>query len=414
MRATSDTTSARWARERRRAPPRPACASGDWTSARAARTAGTSPTSIPQTRDTARVKAKVRVSIRGSLSVGSADGSRLSDRGRSDQRDDDAAKTAQASEHGAFDQQLSDEPAMAGAERRANGELVHATRPAREQQVGDIGAHDEQDEPDRAEQRQQCLLPAAQKILSERDNVDANAGVVAGVCRCQVPRDRIHLSARLCHGHAGRKAGDSESPVVDAAVVEQRIVNLPDRNVDVVQERAVAQQAGALGYHADDGMVAAVEGQVAAEDGRVGGEATLPGRLAENGDARGAPLVFVRPEGATEQRLDTECRKEVCRGHRAQEAFGEAAAGERQDAATERSQLLERANLCPPIQVVQVRNRVAVAVLVRPVHHDQAVGVRQGHRIEEGGVKHAERRRRGTDAQREGEYSGEREARSAE
>ena len=57
-----------------------------------------------------------------------------------------------------FDEQLPDDVPSAGAERDADADLVRAMGGARQQQVGDVRAGDQQHEADRAHQRpeQQC------------------------------------------------------------------------------------------------------------------------------------------------------------------------------------------------------------------------------------------------------------------
>ena len=65
------------------------------------------------------------------------------------------ASAADAGQHEALDDQLPDDPRAAGAERDAHRDFLLAADRAREQQVGDIGARDQQHQRDGAEQHQQ-------------------------------------------------------------------------------------------------------------------------------------------------------------------------------------------------------------------------------------------------------------------
>ena len=53
-------------------------------------------------------------------------------------------------EHGGFAQQLTNDPGSPGAERRSHGNLAGARSRTRKKQIGDIGAGDQQHEPDGA------------------------------------------------------------------------------------------------------------------------------------------------------------------------------------------------------------------------------------------------------------------------
>ena len=75
-------------------------------------------------------------------------------------------------EQRALGQQLPNEPAASGAERRAHGQLAVAAQQPRERQVRDVGAGDQQHEPGRAEQDQQHRPRVARQLV-------AHASVVA-------------------------------------------------------------------------------------------------------------------------------------------------------------------------------------------------------------------------------------------
>ena len=63
----------------------------------------------------------------------------------------------------------------AGANRRADGELAAARRGADDEQVGDVGARDQQHEGNRAHQRQDRRTHAADEVVEHRHDVEVEA-----------------------------------------------------------------------------------------------------------------------------------------------------------------------------------------------------------------------------------------------
>ena len=88
-------------------------------------------------------------------------------RGGGDQREDEA-----------LGEELPDHPAATGAERGANRHFPGPRGPAREQQVGDVAARDEQDEADRAEQDEQALPVVADELLHQRRDREGQLRIV--------------------------------------------------------------------------------------------------------------------------------------------------------------------------------------------------------------------------------------------
>ena len=77
------------------------------------------------------------------------------------------ASPAGDSQHAAFGEELTHQPAASGAERGAHGQLALPRRSAREQQVRDVGAGDQQDECDGAEQHEQRRPDVAGQLLAQ-------------------------------------------------------------------------------------------------------------------------------------------------------------------------------------------------------------------------------------------------------
>ena len=73
-----------------------------------------------------------------------------------------------AGENEAFGQQLPHHPQAAGAERGTHGDLALASFGAREQQVRDVRAGDEQEERDRAEQQPDRAADRSDDFVGQR------------------------------------------------------------------------------------------------------------------------------------------------------------------------------------------------------------------------------------------------------
>ena len=82
--------------------------------------------------------------------------------------EDKAERPLATGQHQALGEELPEQPPAAGAERGADGHLPVARRRAREEQVGHIGAGDEEHEGDGAEQDEQRQPHVTDDLLDER------------------------------------------------------------------------------------------------------------------------------------------------------------------------------------------------------------------------------------------------------
>lgn len=96
------------------------------------------------------------------------------DRGDERAREHETGRRRGEREHEALGQQLADDARLASAERGAYGDLARPRRAAREQQVGDVAAGDQQHQADRRQQRQQTLPDVADELLDERHRCEAD------------------------------------------------------------------------------------------------------------------------------------------------------------------------------------------------------------------------------------------------
>ena len=116
--------------------------------------------------------------------------------------------------HETLGEELAHKPAATGAKRRANRELTRAHRSAREQQIRDVDARDEQDQPDGAEQHQESLATVAD------DCVDVASHSPAHILRCR------WVSLGRDGARRRRAASDARANVTLGA---RRAITLSDR-----------------------------------------------------------------------------------------------------------------------------------------------------------------------------------------
>ena len=166
--ATSATTSVLRSRPRVELVPRVPSLSASFRSGREPASAGARPKPTPVTSATAMVNASTRPSSATSLARGSASGLMATSASTPHTASKRPSAAPDRRQEQALGQKLADEPRAPGAERRANGHLAVARRRAREHQVGDVGAGDEQHEPDRAEQHEQRDAHVADDVVEQR------------------------------------------------------------------------------------------------------------------------------------------------------------------------------------------------------------------------------------------------------
>ena len=76
-------------------------------------------------------------------------------------------------EHDAFGEQLPYDSPAPRAKREANRNFFFSDRRAREQQIRNIRAGDQQDEPDRAKQNQKRSLHSLRLLITKQDQIDS-------------------------------------------------------------------------------------------------------------------------------------------------------------------------------------------------------------------------------------------------
>jgi hypothetical protein len=204
----------------------------------------------------------------------------------------DARGAANRRQHDALDEELPQQPAAARADRRSDGDLLLPCCRAREQQIGDVRASDQQHESDRAEQDEQRGLELRRhECLAERDQPRAPFPYFRELA-AQARRDRRHLRLRLRQRHTVAQSADDGDHVVQ-----------PDLLLRIDHERcpdvAAGEHGERRGRDADDRVVNPVQRQRSADEPGIAAEPPTPDSFSDHHDVRRTGTVVALGECAT-------------------------------------------------------------------------------------------------------------------
>ena len=326
--------------------------------------------------------------------------------------DRQAGGAAENAEQHALGQQLADEAFPARAERRPDGDLFLPAGGAGEQQIGDVGARDQQDERHGAEHDEHRDAEVADDGLDERDDVDRERAV-AFVFLPDPRRDPRHVVPRLRHRHAWLQPRHQVVVFVSAprdgvGAERQRqehvhLTDARDRRHDlVVQEEVGPQDAGDLELvlRVAAASAEAVERDAGTDHIRVGAEGALPEAVAQDDDRRLAGRVFIRPQQPSVERLRAEQVEQAGGRQNPFDPLRVLAGQQRAGAALRNRHLLERSVFGADVDELPRRRPVLRDVDAwrsQPQHREPVrVGIRQ--RLEQQRVDDAEDGGVGADA----------------
>ena len=389
---------------------------------------------MPVTKVRAKVKARMRQSGSARISSGCVVGWNQPDQStRHPDGEQQAQQAAGDREHQALDEQLPDELPARRAQRQPDRDLPLARKRARDEQVGHVGAGDQEDEADHAHQddeRRREVVP--ERGVADRGLLDAQLALEELLAVVGRPVLRAlqgalvlanlreeHLERRLCRfdGLARLQAREYLHPPRSRAA---HLEPVPLRHDDGLHQQRDAERrrAGrihtrkAAGRDADDRHRIVVDEDLPADRRRIEGEAAIPVVVAQHDD-RMAPvdlIVFLRVEDASRRRSHAEHGEEVARHHLGVHALGLVldADGRGHEPAGDHLGQRLGALLVLLINRIRVHARAHVAAVVRPllVEHHQFIGVLHGQptqqdlideRVDSGVRADAERQRQDRD-----------------
>ena len=290
----------------------------------------------------------------------------------------------------------------AGSERRPHGELALPRGAGGQQQVGQVGAGDEQHDADGRSEHQQAAPRASHHRLEQRRHPHRLAVVAGRELLLQPGGDGGEVGARLVERRRRRQPAHAADEV-PAAIGGGRVE--PERQEDVGGAvRVLLDVAIARRQHADHGVGLRVHPHRPADDAGRAGEAPPPEPVTDERDRRRVGPILLRQERPAQRRLHPERREIGLRDPHHPDAFGvafRAADGGRADEPV-RAHRGERAGVAGVVEEIGRRQIADLAVVVvEAAHLDQLFGRRVGEWREQHRADHAEHRRVGADAEGE-------------
>ena len=303
-------------------------------------------------------------------------------------RDGDADRAAGDREQQAFSQDEPHHTPSRRAERETDGQLALPRRRPREEQVREVGAGDEEHQPDGAQQ-DECRRP---HVFEQRRRPWRRRQLPVLVLRkrplfrlLDSPGDGRELGVGLLERRARRETGEHVE-LADIARDGQRIA--APRNPEVGPDQ---DQSGR--HHANHRRRAAAHANRAVQDGGIAAEAALPEAMADDRCRWTVRTELVRGKAAAQGRRHANHRKQIVEQQRREDTLGHVTAGDVAVAEIERAGAREAARR-PDVQVLGGRQRFDVdrfgrQLGERDAHRHQPVRLRIGKRVEDEPVEHA-------------------------
>jgi len=203
------------------------------------------------------------------------------------------------------------------ADGGAHGDLTFARRGATQQEVGDVGACDEQHGRDACEDREEERAVVAEHGVGERFGRETDVRVGNGIAPVQVGRRSCQRGVRGSEGRAVRKPGDRIEAVI-ATIVSRAPAVVRDERPEIGRLEAGTESLGRrlthhVGRDADDAKRHAVDAHERADGAGCRVQRGAPESLGDHGDARRSGPCIGRAREAAEQRPDPEHGEELRR-----------------------------------------------------------------------------------------------------
>ena len=295
-----------------------------------------------------------------------------------------------------FRKELPDQHPAPGAERSADDDFTFAGQAARQREIGEVGASDQEDEACRHHQHQE--RPAHVRS-NERLGIALHDHAPAFVRRWKLrgdpSADRAHGRSRLVNGDTLFQPPERHEPVKVTRHVRPLERQRPPDLREGTIERATPRQ------HADHRVRLVVEQDRPIHDTGIRAELADPERVAEDHDTMFAELILAGRERPPESGFDAEDAKVVGRDARAAQQHRLADARQRGASARLRREEVEHRVVALPIEEVERRDRVPFAFRRLFHHAHDAVRIPIGEGLQQHPVDEAEDRGVGANADRQ-------------
>src|SRR6266704_375961 len=263
---------------------------------------------------------------------------------------------AEQSEKDAFEQKIGSDARAAGTQRATDGELLTAAFDADEQQIGDIGAGDQEDHADRTHEDPEHTAYVTDNIVLEGTNVGADVRIFeeldaeAGRRRKGSHNNRKHASnvgVDLLDSDAWLEPGKTlVAEVAKMGFVTVKLKRDDDTGIFPVQE------VKSLRQDADDLPGFSVYDDVAPDHGGVAAKFAAPIAVSQRGGFGSARRIILFGEGAAQHGRNAEEGESAVSNAQGGDLFRFGDAGHAQGVARVKTDVLEGAVLFAEDEVV--------------------------------------------------------------
>ena len=204
-----------------------------------------------------------------------------------------AENAAGQGEQHAFSQQLAHDARAAGSQCGADRELAFADGGAHQQQIGDIGAGDQQHQSYRAQHHQQRIARVADDAVAQWSNRKIRSPIGVRELTVVLRARRPQLGVGLRHGDARLEQSGHLKEEVHVGADRVKLKRQPEVSLRVGDE--------ILSDHADDGVRLIAQRDRFPHDGLVAAEPALPQAVAQDHHLAAVGRVLLRREGPSQR-----------------------------------------------------------------------------------------------------------------
>ena len=186
----------------------------------------------------------------------------------------------------AFGQQLAEEPGAPGAQRAADRHFLLPGHGAGKQQVGHVGAGDQQHQAHRGKHQDQRIARLADQVVVQRHHYGTDLVIRIGIALLEAAGDRAEVGQSGLRRHARLQPSDGIGPM--AAAVPKTL----GAHIEGDPELRLGGKAERGRHDADDGVFLRVQLDGFAHGVRIAGEAAAPQGVPQNRHLVLPGLVF--------------------------------------------------------------------------------------------------------------------------
>src|SRR3984957_15780223 len=291
-------------------------------------------------------------------------------------------------EQRAFRQELPENSPPARTQRNSQCDLAFADGGAREHQVRDIGASNQQNKRHGCEEKQQARAQRADQLVVKANHADSILLVNRRVLFFQLLLNSCHFGVGLGDGHAIFQPRKNYQLVILA--IELRAIKR--KRLPQLEIRKCAIKRKASRQDSDDRERLFIKQNRLAQNSRIAAVAALPQTITQEDDLFMTGLFIVGRKIAADHWSDAQHAKEIPGYLRTPNSFGIAAACNREGQRARGGKFQENMIHVAPIQKFSSRGGAARdgAVRVGLPKSDDTVGIRKRQRFKQNSVHDAE------------------------